>query len=109
MRGGGGGRGGGDVAAAADAARICGSSTTSSCSVASTTVWATIDFTYNGGHTPYVGVIAQEVQIVMPSAVIHGTDGYLRVSYEKLGLPFETYDQWLATGAQLPPVKPAAH
>jgi Protein of unknown function (DUF3300) len=66
-------------------------------------------FTYNGGHTTYVGVMAQEVQTVMPSAVIYGADGYLRVSYDKLGLPFETYDQWLATGAELPSIKPAAH
>jgi len=66
-------------------------------------------FTYNGGHTAYVGVMAQEVQTVMPSAVSRGADGYLRVSYDKLGLPFETYGQWLATGARLPAVTPAVH
>ena len=66
-------------------------------------------FVYNGGHTAYVGVMAQEVQTVMPEAVIRGADGYMRVSYDRLGLPFETYAQWVATGAHLPSVKPAAH
>ena len=66
-------------------------------------------FVYNGGHTAYVGVMAQEVQTVMPEAVTRGPDGYMRVSYDRLGLPFETYDQWVASGAHLPSVKPAAH
>jgi polysaccharide biosynthesis/export protein len=65
-------------------------------------------FVYNGGDTAYVGVMAQEVQTVMPTAVTRGDDGYLRVSYDMLGVPFETYDQWLATGAKLPAVAPAA-
>jgi hypothetical protein len=59
-------------------------------------------FVYNGGHTSYVGVLAQEVQAVMPSAVSRGSDGYLRVDYEKLGLIFQRYDRWVATGAQIP-------
>ena len=59
-------------------------------------------FVYNGGHTAYVGVMAQEVRTVMPEAVTRGPDGYMRVSYDRLGLPFETYDQWVATGAHLP-------
>jgi Chaperone of endosialidase len=66
-------------------------------------------FVYNDGHTAYVGVMAQEVQTVAPEAVTRGADGYFRVSYEKLGLPFETYAQWIATGARLPSVKPVAH
>ena len=66
-------------------------------------------FTYIGGHTQYVGVMAQEVQTVMPAAVTRDGDGYLRVSYDKLGLPFETYDQWLATGARLPAPKSGVH
>jgi len=66
-------------------------------------------FTYIGGHTSYVGVMAQEVQNVMPEAVTRDADGYLRVSYDKLGLPFETYDQWLATGARLPAPKMRVH
>lgn len=63
-------------------------------------------FSYDGGHQVYVGVIAQEVQKVMPQAVVRGQDGYLRVFYDKLGLKFETYDQWLASGAKLPLLHP---
>jgi hypothetical protein len=63
-------------------------------------------FIYNGGHTTYVGVMAQEVQAVMPEAVTRGADGYMRVSYDLLGLPFETYKHWVAAGAHLPNVAP---
>jgi hypothetical protein len=66
-------------------------------------------FVYNGGHTAYVGVMAQEVEGVMPKAVSVGADGYLRVSYDMLGLPFETYKQWTASGGYLPSVKPVGH
>jgi hypothetical protein len=66
-------------------------------------------FVYNGGHTAYVGVMAQEVQGVTPEAVVRGVDGYMRVSYDLLGLPFETYKEWVASGAHLPSVKPVAH
>ena len=59
-------------------------------------------FAYNGADKAYVGVMAQEVQRVVPGAVTLATDGYLRVSYEKLGLKFQTYDQWIASGAQIP-------
>ena len=65
-------------------------------------------FVYNGGHTAYVGVMAQEVETVMPEAVMRSADGYMGVSYDLLGLPFETYKQWVATGAHLPSVKPVA-
>jgi hypothetical protein len=63
-------------------------------------------FVYNGGDKTYVGVLAQEVQAVMPDAVTRGPDGYLRVYYDKLGLKFETYDAWLASGAQVPVIHP---
>ena len=56
-------------------------------------------FSYNGSRKVYVGVLAQEVQQVMPQAVARGTDGYLRVFYEKLGLKFETYEHWIKSGA----------
>jgi hypothetical protein len=59
-------------------------------------------FSYNGSDKAYVGVIAQEVQKVMPEAVVRGRDGYLRVYYDRLGLRFETYDQWVASGAWVP-------
>jgi hypothetical protein len=59
-------------------------------------------FSYNGSEKPYVGVIAQEVQALVPAAVIRGSDGYLRVFYDKLGLKFLTYDRWVASGAHIP-------
>src|ERR1700730_17209035 len=59
-------------------------------------------FTYNGGDKAYVGVMAQEVQTVMPAAVLRGNDGYLQVSYDKLGVTFQTYDRWVASGAHVP-------
>ncbi len=59
-------------------------------------------FSYNGSDKAYVGVIAQEVQAVLPQAVTRGRDGYLRVFYDRLGVTFETYDQWLASGAHVP-------
>jgi hypothetical protein len=59
-------------------------------------------FSYNGGQKAYVGVMAQEVQAVMPQAVARDRDGYLEVFYDKLGLTFQTYDHWIATGAHVP-------
>jgi hypothetical protein len=59
-------------------------------------------YRYNGSDKAYVGVMAQEVQTIMPDAVVRGRDGYLRVFYEKLGLKFETYDHWVASGARVP-------
>ena len=59
-------------------------------------------FSYLGSNEVYVGVIAQEVQALMPEAVTRGRDGYLRVYYEKLGLTFRTYRDWLAGGANIP-------
>jgi hypothetical protein len=65
-------------------------------------------FAYIGSDKPYVGVMAQEVQTVMPDAVVRGRDGYLRVLYHKVGVPFETYDRWLSTGARVPSAAPVA-
>ena len=59
-------------------------------------------FSYLGSSKPYVGVIAQEVQNVVPHAVTRGQDGYLRVHYEQLGLTFRSYGDWLARGARIP-------
>ena len=61
-------------------------------------------FGYNGSDKAYVGVIAQEVQAVMPEAVAYDRDGYLTVFYHKLGLTFETYDHWIRSGAHVPAV-----
>lgn len=59
-------------------------------------------FSYLGSDKAYVGVMAQEVEQVMPDAVSRGSDGYLRVYYDKLGLKFRTYRDWLAGGARIP-------
>ena len=66
-------------------------------------------FTYNGGTRAYVGVMAQEVQTIAPDAVVRGRDGYLEVFYEKLGLKFQTYDRWIASGARIPTLTRADH
>ena len=65
-------------------------------------------FAYNGEEKRYVGVMAQEVLMVKPEAVVRGRDGYLRVLYHKLGLQFQTYEQWISSEARVP-VKPAVH
>jgi Protein of unknown function (DUF3300)/Chaperone of endosialidase len=65
-------------------------------------------FSYNGSDQAYVGVIAQEVQVVAPDAVTRGQDGYLRVFYDKIGVKFQTYDQWVASGAHVPAAIPAS-
>ena len=59
-------------------------------------------FSYNGSDKAYVGVMAQEVQQVMPEAVVRGRNGYLRVYYDQLGVTFESYARWLGSGAQVP-------
>src|SRR6266536_6612877 len=66
-------------------------------------------FSYNDSDKVYVGVMAQEVQTVMPAAVVRGSDGYLRVFYDKLGLKFQTYEQWVASGAHVPAGAPVGH
>jgi endosialidase-like protein len=59
-------------------------------------------FAYNGSDKEYVGVIAQEVLAKVPGAVTRGSDGYLRVFYDKLGVKFQPYAQWIAAGAHIP-------
>jgi len=59
-------------------------------------------FVYDGEEKAYVGVMAQEVRTVIPEAVVRGRDGYFRVLYDKLGLQFQSYEQWLASGARIP-------
>jgi uncharacterized protein DUF3300/endosialidase-like protein len=59
-------------------------------------------FAYHGSDRAYVGVMAQEVLEVAPDAVVRGRDGYLRVYYDRLGLRFQTYDQWVASGSRIP-------
>ena len=52
-------------------------------------------FKYLWDERDYVGVMAQEVAGVVPDAVMHGADGYLRVNYARLGLTFQTWEDWL--------------
>ena len=59
-------------------------------------------FSYNGSDRAYVGVIAQEVQAIMPGAVVRGRDRFLRVNYDKLGLRMQTWEDWVASGASIP-------
>jgi hypothetical protein len=66
-------------------------------------------FVYNGGDKAYVGVMAQDVQSVRPDAVVRDSDGYLRVYYDKLGIKFETYREWVASGAHVPAGPPLSH
>ena len=57
-------------------------------------------YRYKWSDQVYVGVMAQEVALVRPDAVIRGTDGYLRVDYSRLGLRLMTWDEWAASGGQ---------
>ena len=44
----------------------------------------------------YVGVMAQDVAVTRPDAVMKGSDGFLRVNYARLGIRLQTWDEWLA-------------
>lgn len=66
-------------------------------------------FAYNGSDKAYVGVMAQEVQTVMPAAVVRGSDGYLQVSYDRIGVKFQSYGQWVASGSRIPAGLPLAY
>jgi len=63
-------------------------------------------FSYYGSRKTYVGVLAQEVMAVRPDAIRRGKDGYLRVDYDLLGIPFQTYARWRADGAHIPHLIP---
>ena len=53
-------------------------------------------YRYLWSDTVYVGVMAQEVALGVPNAVVKGDDGYLRVDYAKLGLRMHTLEEWQA-------------
>jgi hypothetical protein len=59
-------------------------------------------FSYIGDDKAYVGVMAQEVQGIQPSAVVRGSDGYLRVNYDQLGFRMQSWEQWVADGQVIP-------
>jgi len=46
--------------------------------------------------------MAQEVEAMMPEAVLRGSDGYLLVNYDRLGLRMQTWDDWVASGQRIP-------
>ena len=52
-------------------------------------------YRYAWSDTLYVGVLAQEVLEVAPSAVARGADGYLRVNYARLGLRMQLWEEWV--------------
>jgi hypothetical protein len=60
-------------------------------------------FRYLWSDQVYVGVMAQEVALMHPDAVVHGFDGYLRVNYSRLGLKLMTLSEWdaLSNGERL--------
>jgi len=54
-------------------------------------------YRYLWSDTVYVGVIAQEVALIHPEAVVRGgVDNYLRVDYGRLGLHLMTLPEWNA-------------
>jgi endosialidase-like protein len=59
-------------------------------------------FSYIGSEKAYVGVMAQEVEGVMPEAVEYDSDGYRRVHYDMLGIRMQTWDEWVASGQSIP-------
>lgn len=52
-------------------------------------------FRYRGNPQTYVGVMAQDAQMVRPDAVTRGRDGYLRVRYDRIGFEMQTYEHWV--------------
>ena len=61
-------------------------------------------YRYLWSATEYVGVMAQEVALIRPKAAVHGSDGYLRVNYEMLGVPFMTWTQWRSKNNPADPI-----
>lgn len=55
-------------------------------------------FSYIGRDQVYVGVMAQEVEAVMPEAVFRDANGYRRVRYDMLGTRMQTWEEWTASG-----------
>ena len=64
-------------------------------------------FAYDGSQKLYAGVIAQEAMKVIPQAV---SRDQARLSESRLrassGVPFQTYNHWLAAGARMPKLNP---
>ena len=59
-------------------------------------------YRYLWSDTVYVGVMAQEVALIHPEAVVRSVfDKYLRVDYGRLGLKLMTWSEWESRGAKL--------
>jgi len=59
-------------------------------------------YRYLWSDTVYVGVMAQEVALVHPEAVVRSVlDKYLWVDYSRLGLKLMTWSEWESRGAKL--------
>jgi hypothetical protein len=68
-------------------------------------------YRYLWSDTVHVGVMAQEVALAQPHAVVRGADGYLRVDYAQLGLRLQTWDEWALERVQqkwIPVLRPDA-
>jgi hypothetical protein len=55
------------------------------------------------GITTFAATMA--VETLEANAVVYcaaGSDGYLRVFYDKLGVKFQTYDQWTSSDSHVP-------
>jgi endosialidase-like protein len=59
-------------------------------------------YRYKWDRQLFVGVMAQEVADIVPTAVLRGQDGYLRVDYGQLGLSLMTWDEWVAREGDKP-------
>jgi outer membrane immunogenic protein len=55
-------------------------------------------YQYLWSNTIYVGVLAQEVALDHPDAVVRDPFGYLSIDYRKLGLKLMTLSEWEARG-----------
>ena len=56
-------------------------------------------YQYLWSDTVYVGVMAQEVALLHPDAIVRSDlDNYLRVDYRRLGLHLMTLSDWNARG-----------
>ena len=54
-------------------------------------------YRYLWSDTVYVGVMAQEVALLYPDAIVRDAlDDYLRVDYSRLGLKLMTHSDWAA-------------
>lgn len=55
-------------------------------------------FKYLWSEKEFVGVMAQEVQEVIPEAVFRTPEGLLNVNYDMVGTTFMPYSEWAASG-----------